>query len=93
MTHALISEWRRLREAAERASDAESAALEAAWDIPLPEKLRPAVPGDVVPGAILWHPSSPGRLWSEVESVMTDDFKGYLSDGCRYGLRGAFVEL
>lgn len=31
MTHALISEWRRLREAAERASDAESAALEAAW--------------------------------------------------------------
>ncbi|WSH76894.1 hypothetical protein U8Q02_41075 (plasmid) [Rhizobium leguminosarum] len=95
MTHALINEWRRLREVAERASDAESDALQAAWDVPLPANLRPAVPGDIIPGAIIWYPSSPGCLWAEVESVMdpTDDFKGYLSSGCRYGLQGAFVEL
>jgi hypothetical protein len=94
MTNALIEEWRRMREATKLAHKAEHAALEAAWDVPLPDKLRPAVPDDVVSGAILWYPDSPGRFWSEVESVIdpTDDFKGYLSEGCRYGLRGAFVE-
>jgi hypothetical protein len=46
--------------------------------VALPASLRPAVSGDVVQGAILWYPSSPGCFWAEVESVMDpkDDFKG-----------------
>lgn len=94
MTHPLIEEWRRLREATKQAREAESRALEEAWDIPMPASVRPAVATDIVPGAIIWYPDSPGRLWFEVEEVRApeDDFKGYLSEGCRYGLKGAYVE-
>lgn len=84
-----------MRTLARKPCAAESDALQTAWEVPLPSNLRAATPSDIMEGAILWYPGFSGRLWTEVSSVAdpSDDFKGYLSDdGCRYGLRGAFVE-
>lgn len=96
VTHELIENWRRMRKLSRDANAAESDALEAAWEAPLPASLQAATPSDIVEGAILWYPEHQGRRWEEISVVYdpTDDFKAYLSDdGCRYGLRGAFVEM
>jgi hypothetical protein len=72
-----------------------SAAFAIACECRVPENLRPAVPDDVIEGAIIWKPGWSGpRKWSVVESVDTpaDPFHGWTDDGCRYGIHGAFVE-
>jgi len=62
---------------------------------PLPEKLRPATPADVIVGAVIWKPDFDGDCkWCVIDEVLhpDDDFKAWVSDGCRYGLHRAFVE-
>jgi len=78
--------------------------IEAAWtrsnEAAPPQDLRPAVAGDIVPGAIIWYHLGPDPYyptewgWFEVEEVLhpADDWKAFVSDGCRRGLAGAFVE-
>lgn len=76
-----------------------------AAEAPLPNKLRPAEPKDIIEGAILWYPehrqASDGEdealpYWKLVGEVLrpNDEWKTYCAeDGCRYGLDGAFVEV
>ena len=60
---------------------------------------RPAVPSDIIDGAIIWHEREDefgGDYWNVVEEVLNDrsSFKAYCADdGCRYGLDGAYVEV
>ena len=62
---------------------------------PLPTYLRPAVATDILVDAVLWYPEVDGKQWVVVDEVRrpNDAFKAYESDGCRYGLEGAFVEV
>lgn len=62
---------------------------------PVPEKLRPAEAKDVFLGNVLWYPDWNERKWAIVEDVRhpDDNWKAYLFQGVRYGLRGAFVEV
>lgn len=78
--------------------------IEDAWTesnkTPPPEQLRPATAEDIVIGAVIWYHRGPDELfptewgWLEVEEVRDpgDEWKAFISDGCRYGLYGAFVE-
>lgn len=62
---------------------------------PIPETLRPATAADVVVGAVIWKPDFDGDCkWCVIDEVQhpNDDFKAWVSDGCRYGLHQAFVE-
>jgi hypothetical protein len=70
-------------------------AWEQAATCPLPENLRPATSDDVVVGAVIWKPDFDGDCkWCVIDEVQCpdDDFKAWVSDGCRYGLHRAFVE-
>ena len=71
-------------------------ALDIAEREPLPENLRPAEAKDIVEGRFVWYPDWDERQWAYVEHVRYpegDDFKMFTAhDGCRYGLRGCFVE-
>lgn len=64
---------------------------------PIPERLRPAVAGDIVEGAVIWYKhGDDGPFWQIVSQVHCpgDAFKAYTAeDGCRYGLDDAFVEV
>ena len=71
---------------------------EIAKEYPLPENLRSAAADDIKINNIIWYPKNEHRdfhFWKIVEEVLypSDPWKAYLGeDGCRYGLRGAFVE-
>jgi hypothetical protein len=108
VVESLIDEWLRLEEDAGVSRDkADEALSRAKLNSELPEKLRPANSRDIVVGAIIWYPDGEyeeedeeGNLysyirWEFVEEVLwpDDDFKAYVSDGCRYGLKDAFVEV
>lgn len=58
-------------------------------------KLRLALARDIRIGLIVWHNNGDdGWFWHVVDEPMHfgDDFKAYIADdGCRYGLRGAWV--
>ena len=63
----------------------------------MPPHRRPAVARDIVKGAIIWYEREEQHgsdYWHVVEEVLHpgDAFKGYMADGCQYGLDGAFVE-
>jgi hypothetical protein len=63
---------------------------------PARRKMRPATANDVQEGRIFWyfHDDKP-HFWCIIEEVRYpgDDFKAFLADdGCRYGLKGAYVE-
>lgn len=65
--------------------------------LPASESLRQATAQDVIVGAIFWYLESDygSPFWKRVEEVLSpyDQWKAfYAIDGCRYGLRGAFVE-
>ena len=62
---------------------------------PLPAQLRPATAADIVVDAVLWYPQWDSPQWNIVETVRApyDAYKAYESGGCRYGLKGAFVEI
>jgi hypothetical protein len=70
---------------------------EAEKAMPPHDELRPARPEDIAPGLIVWRERERkygGWYWHVVEEPLHygDDFKAYCADdGCRYGLRGAFV--
>lgn len=69
-------------------------ALKEARDCPVPEHLRPATPGDIVEGQILWYPMY--DYWKIVSEVLrpADRWKAYCAHcGGRYGLDYAFVEV
>lgn len=71
-------------------------ALPGKVEFPKDEELRPAKASDIRVGEMIFYPENPRRnSWiAFVQDVMwpDDDFKAYMSeDGCRYGLRGAFV--
>lgn len=59
---------------------------------------RPATAKDIVEGNFIWHQRSEehgGDYFHIIEEVLhpNDDFKAYISDGCRYGLHKAYVEI
>jgi hypothetical protein len=62
---------------------------------PPKEQLRRATASDIKPGLIVWHEGGDdGWFWHVVDEPRHygDDFKAYVADdGCRYGLRGAWV--
>lgn len=60
-----------------------------------PKDRREATADDIIPGAIIWHENDPD-FWNVVEEPLHygDPFKAYTADdGCRYGLRNAYIEL
>lgn len=101
----LIQNYLNAEKKEEKARLATLAAMEAAILAPLPESLRPAEPKDIIEGAILWYPEhgqeSDGDwealpYWKIVDEALypSDPDKAYCStDGARYGLDGAFVEI
>lgn len=67
-------------------------------DTPPPKNLRPATAADIVLGNIIWYPNSSDNgesKWRVVEEVRFpgDKWKAFVSDGARYGLDNAFVEV
>jgi hypothetical protein len=72
---------------------------ELAVNCPLPEKLRPMIATDVVVGQVVWYQREDVDegfpLWQIVEEIRDprDKWKAFISNGCRYGLDGAFVEV
>jgi hypothetical protein len=65
-------------------------------EIPPIEKLRRATPQDITIGNVIWyHNDGDGWYWREVEEVHypNDDWKAYSSNGDRYGLWQAWVEI
>ncbi len=64
-----------------------------------PKNRRPAKASDIVENAIIWHEQDAefgGDFWNIVAEPLHygDDFKAYVADdGCRYGLKDAYVEL
>lgn len=95
------SEYLKIRDDQRAIIEAAEAAIfnaaEAARECPIPTKLRPATPADIVEGAIIWHKNGDdGDYWNVVEEVLRPDdpFKAYVADdGCRYGLDEAYVEV
>jgi hypothetical protein len=89
------------RDIIDAANDKISEARELADRCPLPDNLRPAVAADIKEGAVIWYPEWASRKngtpgWAVVNEVghHGDPFKAYTADdGCRYGLRGAFIEV
>lgn len=67
---------------------------------PVPVNLRPAKASDITEGAIIWYPewAKADSGWAVVAEPLHsfgggDPWKAYRADdGCRYGLRDAFVE-
>lgn len=68
-----------------------------AKNCPPPEQRRRAEPRDITVGNVIWYERSEqygGWFWNVVEEVRypDDDFKAYVADdGCRYGLKDAWV--
>jgi len=64
---------------------------------PVPKQNRQATPRDIREGEFIWYPSHPrGRKLQIVEEVIipNSDYKAFTAtDGCRYGLLGAVVEV
>lgn len=64
---------------------------------PPKDELRRALARDIRPGLIVWHDDGDdGWFWHVVDEPQHygDDFKAYVADdGCRYGLRGAWVMI
>lgn len=66
----------------------------------IPENLRPMTPDDVKTGQVVWYPKyydpedDETVAWKVVEEVLHphDDWKAFMCDGARYGLKDAFVE-
>lgn len=64
-----------------------------------PSLLRPAKPGDIKKGCVLWYPEFTGngqRFCKIIDVVLRPDsqFKAFIAhDGCCHGLNGAFVEV
>jgi len=63
----------------------------------MPTNIRPATARDCARvGNVIWHPDfdKDAPRWNIVDEPLHygDDFKAYVSDGCRYGLHNAFVE-
>ena len=99
----LIRAWFDKLEEVEQAQEAAEEAERRAQMAEIPKKLRDAEARDIVEGAIIWYPESrdisdekyPRGGWELVSEPLHygDDWKAYTSHtGCRYGLRGAFVE-
>lgn len=85
---------RTLQREIERIEEDIEEAYQDALVCPLPSSLRAALPSDIVVGNVIWYKDSEPPCWCAVEEVLipTDQWKGYVWDGARYGLNGAFVE-
>lgn len=67
-----------------------------AHESPFPDNLRKATADDVVKGAIFYYKDRDPPYWNIIGEVYypNDDFKAYCcTDGCNYGLYGAFVRV
>lgn len=99
MTHPKIQAYIDAEKAIKVAYEVSRKAEEAAEQAPLPKNknLRPAIADDLTKiGQVVWYPHWDERKWAIVEEpgYYGDDYKAYTAhDGCRYGLRGAFVEI
>jgi hypothetical protein len=73
------------------------AARELANGCPFPTEIREANEKDIKPDAIIWYKDGDnGPFWVIVDEVLrpSDMWKAYSdTEGCRYGLDGAFVEI
>jgi len=96
-TSELKQQWVWANERLQAAQSEFRATEKAIMRSPMPKRRRPAEPRDITEGAFIWYPEHPpGRRLLIVEEVKypDDDFKAFCAtDGCRYGLRGAFVEM
>lgn len=79
----------------EAAEAKKSCLFDRAQEHPVPKKLRPATPSDVVEGAIFWMPHWDNGKWCIVEEVLNPNsaLKAFVWLGCRYGIESAFVEV
>lgn len=76
-------------------------AMNEAWNCPVPKNIRPSTIEDVKPNAILWYPNADEGhpKWTIVDGLIEPErprepeFKWYYSEGARYGINGAFVEV
>lgn len=96
-TSELKQQWALANEGLKAARSEFRATEKAIMCSPIPKRRRPAEPGDITEGAFIWYPEHPrGRQLKIVDQVKypEDDFKAFCAtDGCRYGLLGAFVEM
>jgi len=98
--HELIEAWRVAEANVAVAQMRAAAALAAAEKAEVPKNLRPAESTDIRVGAVIWYPGDKGKYaedayWMLVDEVLhpSSEWKAFCAhDGCRYGLRGAFVE-
>lgn len=69
-------------------------AFESAQQHPFPENVRSATAQDIAVGQVVWYREDSSH-WLIVDEVLnpSDSFKAFLSDGCRYGLDGALIEV
>ena len=97
----VMQNWFVAEEAASKARAFADRTLARAEKLKAPKRLRPATAKDIKAKAIIWYPGnkqeySDRDCWKRVEKVLypSDDWKAYEAhDGCRYGLRGAYVEI
>jgi hypothetical protein len=81
------------------AKSIEEQAEERAENAQIPKTVRPATPGDIYVGSVIWYSDSvypDENYWCVVEQVLNPecDFKAYVAIcGARYGLQDAFVEV
>lgn len=93
-------QWTALRREEEQRHCKAMKAINDQWDsleFPPLEVLRPCLADDIRAGRVIYYPNNgDDRFWREVAEPLYygDDFKAYTAaDGCRYGLRGAFVRI
>lgn len=69
-------------------------AYESVQQHPFPENVRPATAQDIVVDQVVWYRLDTPH-WLIVDKVLNhgDRFKAFVSNGSRYGLDGAFVEV
>ncbi len=84
----------------ETAQSTKSVIFDMACKCPLPKKLRPATPEDLVVHAVFWYignGSESGHYWHIVGEVLPPqppyyDYRDYCTNSI-YDIRGAFVEI
>lgn len=85
------------RDNIDRAHEGIKAAKDLAEKCPFPKNTRPATQEDIKVDAVIWYKESDiGPIWRVIDEVYKpdDQWKAYCDhDGCRMGLRGAFVEI
>lgn len=96
-TNKSIQKWLEAQAAVIAAAEYADKCLAQAERAAVPKKLRPATAADLTKvGQVVWYPHWDECKWAMVEEPRDygDAWKAYTAhDGCRYGLKGAYIEL